>query len=197
MYFTSRTAYVNIPLILLTSSVDLLCISLHWVHRRGPHASLVTANSQIEVISLSHSCFHKHARAHTHRSPSTNRIENRCPPHILHSSKIQKWFDLNGFAGVEPPCMKEESMWRCVCVNMEALGSVQHAGGAAQTRTILEPHFSLCATRTCSVKLASGKVADAPCEHSKPPHLIVFDTATVTVYRSGFDRYGWMIKLHR
>lgn len=32
-------------------------------------------------------------------------------------------------------------MEMCVCVNMEALGSVQHAGGAAQTRTILEPHF--------------------------------------------------------
>lgn len=32
-------------------------------------------------------------------------------------------------------------MEMCVCVNMEALGSVQHAGGAAQARSILEPHF--------------------------------------------------------
>lgn len=44
-------------------------------------------------------------------------------------------------------------MEMCVCVNMEALGSVQHAGGAAQ---YIRTTFSLCATITFSVKLASG-----------------------------------------
>lgn len=52
--------------------------------------------------------------------------------------------------------MKGESMLRCVCVNMPLLWSMQHAGGVAQTRTILEPHFSFAATLTCSVKLTSG-----------------------------------------
>lgn len=74
-------------------------------------------------------------------------------------------------------------MKRCkdVYVNMEALDSVQHAGRTAETRVILEPHFCLCTTLTCSVKLTS----DTPCQHSKPAHLIVFDRATVRVCWAG------------
>lgn len=85
-------------------------------------------------------CTCPHTRAH--RSPSSNWIENRCPPHILHSSTIQKWFDLNGFVGFGATLYERRvRVEMCVCVNTEALDSAQHAGGAAQTCTLLKPHF--------------------------------------------------------
>lgn len=66
MSFTWGTVYVNIPLILLTNSVDLLCISSHWIQKKkATHNSTRSKFTDWGNLSLSHSCLHTHVHTHT------------------------------------------------------------------------------------------------------------------------------------